>query len=313
MKKLLVIIPAALLLAAGGIWFFANQQVKNLVDMRIAEFIENGDYQALDYEKVSVDLRGDIALANLHVVNAFGYEYILEDIRITDFDYANEQPQHLSLAASGIRFPGGLPRFGDSPNPALNAYLDTVMDADHLPVTFNYRYSYQPEDDRQLDTTFSIALPGSFQISSDSVMRNVSPEQFGNQAQAAGNPVGYSMMMQDADIPSANIALLDLGIVDAVMAINGGNAGLSADQYRMQLLAQLQTMLLFAPQQLQPLAQRLLAGFAEFLEGGRTLRLSIAPEFGGNIQQLQGEILGAFYIGNFNRIEEVLNLTIETF
>jgi hypothetical protein len=78
-------------------------------------------------------------------------------------------------------------------------------------------------------------------------------------------------------------------------------------------LAQLQTMVLFSPQQLQPLAQRLLTSLAQFLEGEKTLKVSIAPEYGGNIQQLQGEILGAFYIGNFARIEELLNLEIETF
>lgn len=313
MKKLLTIIPLTLLLAVGSTWFYANRHVKALVDSRIAEFIEDGDYQALNFENVSIDLRGNILLANLHVVDTTGVEYILEEIRITDFDYANEQPQHLSLTASGIRFPNGIPRFGNSPNRALNAYLDTVMDEDLLPMTFNYRYNYQPNDDRQLDTTFSIALPGSFKISSDSVIKNVSLEQFGNHPGAAANPVTFFMMMQDADIPSANIALRDLGMVDALMAINGENAGLSAADYRMQFLTQMQAMLLFAPQQLQPQAQRFLASIAEFLEGERTLKLSITPKFGGNIQQLQGEILGAFYIGNFSLIEEILNLEIEIF
>jgi hypothetical protein len=121
------------------------------------------------------------------------------------------------------------------------------------------------------------------------------------------------MLMQDADIPSATIALRDLGIVDAMMGILGEESGISAGDYREQFLVQMQTMVLFTPQQLQPLAQRFLSSFAEFLEGEKTLQVSVTPEYGGNVQQLQGEMMGAFYIGNFARIEEMLNLEIETF
>lgn len=313
MKKLFVIIPLVILLALAGTWFYANQQVAALVDQRIMEFIDNGTYRSLDYEDVSVDLWGDIHLSNLHVIDAAGYEYILEDINITDFDYGNEQPHHLELTASGMRFPAGIPQFGNSPNRALNTYLETVMDADFLPMTFNYRYRYQPEAERQLDTGISFNLPGSFLLTSDSVMRNVSLEQFTQQPQVAADPIQYSLLLQNADLPSADITVRDLGLVDAMMAIQGETLGMDAEDYRQQFLAQLQTMVLFTPQQLQPLAQRFLGSFAAFLEGEKTLRLSIEPEFGGNIQQLQGEILGAFYIGNFARIEEVLNLEIETF
>lgn len=313
MKKLLLILPVVLLLALAGTWFWGNYRVKALVDARIAEFIANGDYLALDYEDVGVDFSGDITLTNLHVVDTTGYEYVLDEILITNYDYANAQPHHLDLTATGMRLPGGIPQFGTSPNRALNAYMDSVMDEDFLPLTFNYRYNYLPDEEQQLDTAFSIALPGSFHLSSDMVMRNVSLEELSNQPQAAANPVQYSLMLQDADIPSADITLRDLGLIDAMMAIQGESLGMSAEDYHMQFLAQLQTMVLFAPRQLQPLAQRFLTSLAEFLDGEKTLMLSIAPEFGGNVQQLQGEIMGAFYIGNFARIEEVLNLEIETF
>lgn len=313
MKKLLLIIPVLVVLVLAGVWVYANRQVKSLVDMQIAEMIGNGDYQELDYETLSLALNGDIRMTNLHVIDAAGIEYILEDIHITDFDYGNDIPHHLDLTASGLRFPAGIPQFGDSPNRSLNTYLEDVMDEDFLPLTFNYRYQYIPDQELQLDSAFSINLPGSFHMMTDSVMRNVALDQISGRSRMVTNPVQYSMLMQEADIPSASIALRDLGIVDAMMAIQGENSGISAGDYRQQFLAQLQTMVLFTPQQLQPLAQRFLGSFAEFLEGEKTLQLSITPEYGGSVQQLQGEILGAFYIGNFARIEELLNLEIETF
>lgn len=88
--------------------------------------------------------------------------------------------------------------------------------------------------------------------------------------------------------------------------------GISGEQYRQQFLAQLQAAALFVPQQLQALALETLGKVAQFLEGGRTLRVSISPEYDGNYQQVQEEVMGAIFIGNFERVVEVLNLEVET-
>lgn len=312
-KKLLVIIPAVILAIAAGLYFYANQRVKSLVDTRIEKFLESGDYRELDYESVWLELDGDIRLRNLHVVDIAGNEYILEKVHLSDFDYFNEVPHHLHLTATGLKFPAGIPEFGKSPNRALNNYLEAVMDEDYLPLEITYQYQYQSEDDLRLDSAFSVDLPDSFHLNTDSVMRNVSLEQLNENTfgPSLGSPQ-YKMLIRNADVPQASMSLRDLGLVDAMMAIQGEELGISADEYHQMLQLQLQTAVLFVPQQLQALAGDFLSKFYEFLEGNRTMKISIAPEYGGNIQQLQEELLGAFYIGNIQRMVELLNLEVET-
>jgi hypothetical protein len=71
-------------------------------------------------------------------------------------------------------------------------------------------------------------------------------------------------------------------------------------------------MVLFAPQQLQSLAQELAANIGVFLEGDNTLRLSIAPESSSSIRQLQADVMGSFFIGDFQAIAKIIGLTIES-
>ena len=320
-KKLLIIIPCALLLCAGALYTFANYKVKTAVNTRITEMIENGDYLALEYASVGIKPNGDIVMNNLHVTDLNSNEYTLLDIRISDYDYFNPVPGHLNLTAKGLRFPADLPIFsnssGNSSGNSLNNYLTAIMVEETLPLELSYRYEYHPEDESRLQNVFKVTLPGSFKLTSNLVMTNVPMEALNqNPASASANSSNMSTMstlIQNADIPNASMALEDLGMVDAMLKIQGDALRISPEEYRQQLLGQLQTAALFVPQQLQTLAQDFLGSFTEFLDGEKTLKLSISPENGGNIQQLQGEIMGAFYIGNISRITQLLNLDIETF
>ncbi|MFT5321328.1 MAG: hypothetical protein ACI934_001478 [Pseudohongiellaceae bacterium] len=330
-KKLLIIIPSALLVFAGAVYAFANYKVKTVVDTRITEMIENGDYLALEYASVGIKLNGDIVMNNLHVTDLNRNEYTLLDIRISDYDYFNPVPGHLNLSVRGLRFPADLPFFTNSSGNSLNNYLSAIMVEETLPLEISYRYDYHPEDESRLQNIFRAALPGSFSLTSNLVMTNLPMEALKqNPASAPANSSNMSTMptmsilstmstlstlsalIKNADIPNASMTLEDLGIVDAILKIQGDALGISSEEYRQQLLVQLQTVALFVPQQLQTLAQDFLGSFTEFLDGEKTFQLSIAPEYGGNIQQLQGEIMGAFYIGNIPRITELLNLDIET-
>jgi hypothetical protein len=312
-KKLLIIIPAVVILAIGALYAIANYKVKTVVDTRITEMLENGDYLALEYAWVGMELNGDIVMNKLHVTDINRNEYTLVDIRISDYDYFNPVPGHLNLTTKGLRFPADLPMFGNSSNNSLNNYLATILVEETLPLELSYRYDYLPEDDSLLQNVFRVSLPGSFNLTSNLVMTNVPMEALNkNPSNAPTNSSTMSTMVQNSDIPNASMALEDLGIVDAMLKIQGDALGISPEEYRQQLLVQLQTAALFVPQQLQTLAQDFLGSFTEFLDGEKTFQLSITPEYGGNILQLQGEIMGAFYIGNFTRISELLNLDIET-
>jgi len=101
-------------------------------------------------------------------------------------------------------------------------------------------------------------------------------------------------------------------MVEAISALQGAALGTSGDEYRQQLLEQLQAAALFVPPRMQALAQDLLGNFAEFMTGEKTLQISITPQYNGNIQQLQLEIMAALYTGNIGRIAELLQLDIQT-
>lgn len=312
-KKLILIVPLALIVLLTGAYLIINYSVKAMVDERMAEFVAGGYYQSLEYESVKLTFNGDIIMENLHVTDTVNNEYILESIQVSDFDYFNEFPHSLNLTAEGLRFPLGIPDFGNTPSTTWNNYLAGVMEDDYLPIVLNYQYTYSPQDNNAMDNAFSIALPGSFLLTTNSAMENISLDELDNIALGPGtSATQYSLSLQDSNILFASIALQDLGLVPALLTVQGEAAGLDPAEYRQQLLAELQTMVLFAPQQLQTLATNVVLNVAKFLEGDLTLNVSINPENGGNVQQLQGEIMGAFYIGNFNRIVEVLNLEIET-
>lgn len=308
--RVLLFLPLIVLVLAGGFYLVANYQARKIIDTRMQEMVASGTYQSLAYEDFTLGIDGTMNLNGLQVRDAAGINYVIDTIEISDYDYFSEVPHHLTLAAAGMHFPAGIPAFGNTSNSSLNDYLTTVMSADFLPVEFTYSHNYSADDNRQLDSTFSVNLPASFRLSSESVMRNLPLEALGESATV--NPM-QNMSFMRADIPSASIALQDLGIVEAMLAVQGENNGLSSEDYRQQLLAQVQAMALFAPQQLQALAQKLVANLADFLEGEKTLELTVTPEYEGNVQRLQGDLMGAFYTGNFQRMIELLNLEIETY
>ena len=117
-------------------------------------------------------------------------------------------------------------------------------------------------------------------------------------------------LLASADIPSLQMALLDEGFLDAMIATAAEQNGVAPEDFRTLLVSQVQNFYLFLPQTAQGLAMSAGAEIAKFLEGGKTLSLSIAPEYGGNIKQLQEEIMGAVFTGDYNKVSEVLHLEI---
>lgn len=312
-KKYLLIIPGVIIFIIGIAYLFANYRLKTVVDFRVDELIASGDYQEITYDSVGIQFNGEIALENLYVIDSNSNEYILENIRISEFDYFNEVPHHLHLSAQGLRFPAAAPAFGDGPDNLLNHYIATMMDQNLLPMSMNYRYDFDPADNDRMDIDADISLPDAFFLGMKAQINNVPMAGLSeNTSDNVNEPYGVSVILQNADIPAASISLRDDGMVANISSLQGNALGISGDEYRQQLLEQLQAAALFVPPQMQSLAQDLLSNFAEFMTGEKTLRVSITPQYNGNIQQLQLEIMAAFYTGDIGRIAELLQLDIET-
>jgi hypothetical protein len=86
----------------------------------------------------------------------------------------------------------------------------------------------------------------------------------------------------------------------------------SPEEYRTLLVSQAQNFYLFLPTTGQNFAKLAGAEMAEFLEGGKTISVSLAPEYGGNLQRLQADVMGAVFTGDYDKISELLHAEIIT-
>ena len=177
-----------------------------------------------------------------------------------------------------------------------------------------YGYDYSPDNKHYMENDFSIELPGSFLLTASSEIENISLLQLDSVGLGPGtSATQYSSSLQDSRILGAEITVQDMGLVPAILAAQGEAVDLDPSEYRQQLMQQMQALAVFAPQQFQFVAKDLVLRIGKLLEGGKTLRVSVSPEFEGNVQELQSEIMDAFYTANFERIYEVLNPKIEIY
>jgi hypothetical protein len=314
MKKCcLIVIPLAVLLTAVGIWLFANHRARNIVDERIATALASGAYDSITYANLNILPNGDIEMQDLTIA-ANGFSYTLQDIRVRNLDYQHEQPWHMEVEVNGVAFPDGLPDIEDSGNPAADEFLRALVADNRLPLNLLYSYHYDPELQDQIDSTARIALPQSFALDISSITRNIplsllaGAETPPADPATAANPLAG--MAPDAALVSANITLDDEGLVDTMMAIMAQRSGVAPADFRNFLVTQSRNLYLFAPQNAQALAMDVGGHVATFLEGNRSLSVSVNPQLDGNIQQLQAEIMGAAFTGNFGDIASLLNLQV---
>lgn len=313
MKKTTFLVLAAVLFAgAGASYFYFNKTAQATVDKNFERMVASGSYDKIEYDDFEVDVFGNIAMTNLLMVKA-GQEIVLKDIAVTNLDYKNEIPHTIAVKISGMEFPGGIPFMGDD---ALGRYLQSLMPTDVLPIEIEYSYEYAPENAYQVDSKVRVRLPEAFTLDVTGTLRNVELESLVDNSNLDPDPaVAQLQMMQklgNAAIPVAHWNLRDEGIVDALIAVNAEETGQPVEAVREAMKSQMRDMYLFLPQAAQGFGMTTGIQLAAFLDGGKTLSINLAPEYEGNIQQLQQEITGAAFTGNFARIAELLHLEILT-
>lgn len=311
-------ISAALLLvmlaAGASFYYLANREVKGEVDRMLAQAVESGAYQDVSYEAVQVALNGEVRLSNLRVVDNAQQEVVIEEVLVRDYDIANELPHFVSLQARGFRFPQGFPTPADGSASPLQDFFAELAAEGSIPLTLDYRYDYQPDADQQLDSRLAFTLDGSLSGEFASTVRKVPLDELF--ATGDTDPAQAQMRMlallSTAQIPAASFRVSDQGLLDRLLARQASQSGMSVEDFRALLVSRAQNLYLFAPAPLAPFATEVGAELAEFLAGGKTLNLSLAPEHGGSVQQLQTELMTAFFSQNYARIVEVLNVELRS-
>lgn len=306
------ILAVVLIAGAGAAWFYFNRTAQNVVDKNFERMIANGTYDSIDYEDFKVDFFGNINMTNLRLVKA-GQEVRLSEIAVTDLDYKNEIPHTINVKITGIGFPAGIPFMGTNP---MSNYMQSFVVDDELPVELQYSYEYEPDNAFELDSKMRARLPDAFTLDITGIMRNVPLESIMDSSSLDPDPaVAQLQMMQklaSMEIPVASWKLKDEGIVNGLIAANAEATGQPVEVVREAMKSQARDMYLFLPQSAQGFAMTTGIQLAAFLDGGKTLSIGLAPEYNGNFQQLQQEITGAAFTGDFGRIAELLHLEILT-
>jgi len=315
LKKILVSVVAVVMAGAGLTWYIANHQARRIVDERITALVDSGRYDKLSYDSLNVDPDGSIDMSGL-LIEQDGVSVIIDSIEITDFDYAHEVPWTMNMAMSGFRFPEGLGKLMEEENPVAAAYLSQMLTNESLPLQMRYQYAYNPENDHQIDAKMHMGLADSFDFTLQSVTRKIALEALTNPELNNPDPAvamsQITALLTAGELPSTTVTLQDHGILNTLLESAAQTSNATPEDVRNLLSSQAKNFYLFAPQNVQGVAMQAGIQLAEFLQGGKTLAISINPEFGGNFQQLQPQIMGAVFSGDFNAVVELLHLEIET-
>lgn len=306
-------IASIIAIGAGG-WFYVDQRIRGEVDARLASAVESGQYEALHYEDLSYSLDGSLRISGLHV-QQLGTQYRLNEVSISKLDYREEFPREVQVQIRGLDFPDGLPDLSGTDSARLGALIARIAQDDGIPLEVDYSHSYQPDNAHQLDSLVAVRVPALLNLDFSSSLRQLPIDELAALAAAADSPETQQQMLplvSDAEIPRLAISMQDLGLVQALLELGASEFNATTEDYRNLLVSQARNAYLFLPQNAQQLGMDAGNEVASFLEGGRTLTLSLEPQFNGNVGQLQAQLFGAMLIGDFNRMAELLNLTLKT-
>jgi len=312
--KLRILLACLTGLVLGGLstWFYVDYRIRGGVDERLQAAVDDGSYEALYYDGLSFNYKGDIRIHNLHVVQP-GFKYVLEIVELNNLDFSNNPPRTVDVRIQGLKFPDGVPDLSNSDNPMLGRFLEQIADNDAIPLELNYSHRYDPDNAWQVDSVLKLDIPGLLQFDLNGTMRNLPLEALQvPELDPLTQQAQYLPLLDQTELPSLQLRLQDLGLVQTMLEIGAADFNVSAADYQTLLTSQLRNAWLFMPQQAQELMMETGSQLADFLQGGRTLTLSMQPEHNGSVQMLSPLVMGAVFSGNFSQVVELLNLELST-
>ena len=312
--KILIGVIGAVVLVVAGLHYYANQRARELVDARLAALVASGRYDALSYESLNVGLNGTFTLRNLHIEQE-GKALVVQTVRVNDLDPLHDIPWHLDLQLSGLQFPRGVDAFVAELPPIPQAVVTDLVKGNTLPLTLRYRYEYEPEAREQIDSTFDAELPQSFVLNLQSTTRGIPIGAFSDPNLRRGDPMAamtrISALMNQGELPRTTLTLTDRGLLDLIVEHGAADTGLTPEEFRTLLISRVTNLHLFMPPSMQNVVQSASTEVAEFLAGSSTLQVRVNPEFGGSFAQLQPQIMGAIFSGEFDQVVRLLHLEVE--
>ncbi len=313
MKKALIALPLIVLVALVGLYFYANEQTENQIDLYIERAIASGAYKDIQYESADFGVDASIMIIGLSVTDAMDIQYTIDELEISELDFSNEFPRSINLSARGFSLPMGLPELNNSMlTPELQRFLAVIDGSQSVPATIDYNHQYDPDNSNLFNSVMSIGLPDAFNLSMNSTTRNISYEELNQISDPMVAETAVMTALMNAEIPELGFSFSDLGIVETLMESQAVQQGKSVDLVRQELISITQSLFLFAPADLQATVIDLGNELSSFMEGNKTFNFALRPDFSGSIQQLQVPIMSAFFAGDYGQIVDLLNIEFNT-
>ena len=313
MKKTLIALPLVVIAALFGLYFYANRETENQIDLYIERAIASGVYKDIQYESAEIGVDATILIKGLNVTDATDFQYTVDTLEISDMDYFNEFPHSISLSANGFSLPLGLPDIDASMvTPEMQSFLATIDGTNSIPATIDYSHQYEPDNSNLFSSVMNIGLPDAFNLSMKTTTRNISYEELNQTTDPIAAQDELMSALMNAEIPEISLSLSDFGLMQTLLQNQANAQGKSVDLLRQELMSMTQSLFLFAPADLQAVAVDLSTDLSSFIEGNKTFNFALRPDFSGNIQQLQAPIMSAFFAGEYGRIVELLNVEFST-
>lgn len=313
MKKVLVALPLIVLVALLGVYFYANQETENQIDLYIERAIASGAYKDIQYESAEFDMDASILISGLSVTDAMDFQYTIDELELSEMDFFNEFPHSINLSARGFSLPMGLPELDDSMiTPEMQNYLAMIDGTESVPATINYNHQYDPNNNNLFNSVVSIALTDAFNLSINTTTRNISYEELNQISDPLAAETAAMTALMNAEIPELGFSFSDFGLIETLLENQAAQQGKSVDLVRQELMSVTQSLFLFAPADLQATVIDLGNDLGSFLEGGKTFNFALRPDFSGSVQQLQVPIMSAFFAGEYGQIVDLLNIEFST-
>jgi hypothetical protein len=317
-KAVIAVLALVVIIVAGvgGYNYMANKKAEEALDAYLVEMKASPQISDASYESVSVSFGGDITITDFSVTPVdTGEALVFEEVFATNVDLAHETPHHMDVTITGMKLTetmkAGLESNKD--DEAAQKFLEKLNITDSIPLVAKFAYDYEEANEMKQTSAFSLSLPNLGAYKLDMVTKNIPIDAFEGAENQDPTMMQIKMMevMSQASIPSLSMSLDDDGGVGEIMAIAAENSGADVDQMRAQMVVQMGVMAdQFVPPDLAEFKEDAVSQIASFLEGGKELKVSIAPELDGSVEALQPVVMNAFMQGDFKSIINTLKLEV---
>ncbi|WP_096086606.1 hypothetical protein [Agaribacterium haliotis] len=299
--------------AVSGQWWI-HSQVEQKVNAAISKLEQNENIDKVSYEDLDVAPFGrEIELVGISFETKDSADPVkFESMRIYDYDINNELPHYMNVAIEGLLLPDSMVQELAADDSAFADYLKSVGVAQTLPVQASFSYNYQEEENQTQTAQLAIALPEVLGYEADWITKGVPLELLYADPADQTAQMQAMMAMTSGYYPKIAMSLTDLGGVPVFMQELADEQQISVDELKTQWqqLMQMQASVVLPPG-LQGPANDAIEQVGVFLSGGKSLQLSVEPEFEGSFEQLSMPVMQAFMSGDFQTVIDLLKLQVK--